>query len=204
MAKVKAPLFSFSASGKLADSLVYGSWKGLDVVRQYIIPANPNTSGQVTQRGYLTDAVAMVQAARVDATHPLDAIDVAAYNRLAGTFGTPRTWFNAFTRIFVNQRVASLKAAIWRDGTVTPGAGTIDFEVWYTKEGANDVTAANVVYGLTPTALINTQAVVQAAGHYNFQIAGLTPNIVVYFQLRPTAHVDFVGADSGIYTGKPT
>jgi len=41
MAKVNAPLFSFNASGKLANSLVYFAWKGLDVVRSYIVPANP-------------------------------------------------------------------------------------------------------------------------------------------------------------------
>src|SRR3989304_5419175 len=45
MAKLKAPLLSFGASGKLADTLVYFPWKGLAVVRSYVIPANPNTAG---------------------------------------------------------------------------------------------------------------------------------------------------------------
>src|SRR3972149_2455449 len=38
MAKLKAPLLSFGASGKLADTLVYFPWKGLAVVRSYVIP----------------------------------------------------------------------------------------------------------------------------------------------------------------------
>jgi len=37
---------SFGASGKLAESLVYFSWKGISSVRQYIIPANPQSAGQ--------------------------------------------------------------------------------------------------------------------------------------------------------------
>src|SRR3989304_1243517 len=58
MAKLKAPLLSFGASGKLADTLVYFPWKGLAVVRSYVIPANPNSAGQQTQRGIPTGAVA--------------------------------------------------------------------------------------------------------------------------------------------------
>ncbi len=46
MAKVTGPLMSFTASGKLADSIVYFNWKGIASVRQFIIPANPQSEGQ--------------------------------------------------------------------------------------------------------------------------------------------------------------
>lgn len=46
MAKVTGPLMSFSASGKLADALVFFTHKGRNVVRQYLKPANPQTSAQ--------------------------------------------------------------------------------------------------------------------------------------------------------------
>lgn len=46
MAKVTGPLMSISASGKIADTLVFGSWKGRNVVRQYIVPANPQSDAQ--------------------------------------------------------------------------------------------------------------------------------------------------------------
>jgi len=52
MAKVKAPLMSFDARGQIAKSLVYLGWKGLKTVRQYVIPANPKSSDQQTQRGF--------------------------------------------------------------------------------------------------------------------------------------------------------
>ncbi len=50
MAKVTGPLQSFSASGKLADSIVFAAWKGIAYVRQYVIPSNPQSSGQGDQR----------------------------------------------------------------------------------------------------------------------------------------------------------
>jgi len=50
MAKVTGPLMSMSASGKIADSIVFAMRKGQAVVRQFIIPANPQTSSQGDQR----------------------------------------------------------------------------------------------------------------------------------------------------------
>jgi len=49
MAKLKAPLMSLGASGALGKALVFFGWKGLDVVREYVIPANPKTTAQNTQ-----------------------------------------------------------------------------------------------------------------------------------------------------------
>ncbi|GAH96000.1 unnamed protein product, partial [marine sediment metagenome] len=37
MAKLKGPLFSLGASQQLGKALVFFGWKGLDVVREYVI-----------------------------------------------------------------------------------------------------------------------------------------------------------------------
>ena len=50
MAKVTGPLFSMSASGKLANSIVFFGWKGIHVVREWITPSNPQTGTQGDQR----------------------------------------------------------------------------------------------------------------------------------------------------------
>jgi len=50
MAKVTGPLMSMSASGKLADSIVFFGWKGVNVVRQWLKPANPQSAAQGNQR----------------------------------------------------------------------------------------------------------------------------------------------------------
>lgn len=102
MAKVRGPLLSLGASGQLAETLVFGTWKGIDVARQYVTPANPQTAPQTTQRGYMTDAV----AAWHDATNVLTATDKAAWNRLAGVLDSAMSGFNAFCRYFINERVA--------------------------------------------------------------------------------------------------
>jgi len=46
MAKVTGPLYSMSASGKIADAMVFFGWKGTNVVRQWLKPANPQSAGQ--------------------------------------------------------------------------------------------------------------------------------------------------------------
>ena len=46
MAKVISPLFSFEASGKIADSMVFFTWKGRNVVRKWTIPTNPMSENQ--------------------------------------------------------------------------------------------------------------------------------------------------------------
>lgn len=53
MAKTQGPLFSVSASGKFADALVYFTWKGVNVVRQWVIPTNKMSLGQGDTRIFL-------------------------------------------------------------------------------------------------------------------------------------------------------
>lgn len=101
MVKPKAPLFGFGASGKLGDALVYGSWKGIDVAREYVIPANPKSTAQTTQRGFFDTAVAEWHEFKQDG----NALDYEAWNRQAGVLGG-MSGFNAFVRNYVNQRVA--------------------------------------------------------------------------------------------------
>jgi len=51
MARLTGPLFSLGASGTIADTLTYASWKGIPYVRTRVIPANPNTAEQQEVRG---------------------------------------------------------------------------------------------------------------------------------------------------------
>lgn len=50
MAKVTAPLLSFGARGQIGKTQVYSVWKGLPYVRQYVQPANPNSTEQALTR----------------------------------------------------------------------------------------------------------------------------------------------------------
>lgn len=50
MAKVFGPLHSDSASGKIANAMVYFAVRGINVVRQYVIPKNLMSEDQGDQR----------------------------------------------------------------------------------------------------------------------------------------------------------
>jgi len=54
MAKVTAPILSFGASGQIAKTQVYASWKGRPYARRHVIPANPNTADQQLTRNAFT------------------------------------------------------------------------------------------------------------------------------------------------------
>jgi len=53
MAKVVGPLMSYEARGKIADMVVYFPWKGINVVRQWLKPTNPQDADQMRQRSIL-------------------------------------------------------------------------------------------------------------------------------------------------------
>lgn len=50
MVKVTGPGMSLDASGSLAGALVFSKWKGRNYIRQHVIPANPQSDGQVGMR----------------------------------------------------------------------------------------------------------------------------------------------------------
>lgn len=50
MATTKAPLFGLGASGALAGSIVFSSWRGRTYVRRLSIPSNPKSGLQVGMR----------------------------------------------------------------------------------------------------------------------------------------------------------
>ena len=68
MAKLTAPLLSLGASGKIADTLVMATWKGIPYARQYVIPANPKTTDQTNQRNAFKASVAAWRNYITDAT----------------------------------------------------------------------------------------------------------------------------------------
>lgn len=54
MAKLTGPLLSFGAQGQVGKTLVTASWKGVKYARQYVVPANPQTSEQSATRDVFT------------------------------------------------------------------------------------------------------------------------------------------------------
>ncbi|MBA7574179.1 hypothetical protein ES708_15981 [subsurface metagenome] len=205
MAKVISPLFSFGASGQLAKSIVFFPWKGLNVVRQWVCPANPKSSAQVTHRGYLTAAVQAIHDAMVEAVEPLNVLDKAAYATWASLSATPRTWFNEACRQWIDQSVLGKTPAMYRGGTVVPTTTQLVFTVFSDAIDTAMITAGTFFYGTTKTTLLESQAAVvtvldhEAVG----TLTGLTNGTRYWAQFRPSADPDWVGSDGPIYSGVP-
>lgn len=71
MAKVYMPLMSARASGKIAKSMVHFYWKGLNVVRNWVIPTNPRDIDQKVIRQKLAAMGKNLKViSRATATHP--------------------------------------------------------------------------------------------------------------------------------------
>lgn len=197
MAKVTAPLFSFSASGQLAKTLVYAKWKGIDDVRSYVVPANPNSAGQQTQRGYFAEAV--------DLWHTLGitADDATAWNRYAATLPSPQSGFNAFVASYIDLRVGGLAAAAiamgFNGSLVDSGAGQVDMEI----EEDGSAVAVDFIWGYSPTSLINVAAGVEAANVWTAANVAATSGATVYMRPRIEDGANGVIGWAGIYRFGP-
>ncbi|MBA7571910.1 hypothetical protein ES708_13680 [subsurface metagenome] len=205
MAILKAPLLSLGASGALGKTLVYFGWKGLDVVREYVVPANPKTGAQTTQRGFLADAVAKIHEAMALAANGIDALDTAAYALWASTEKSPRTWFNQACMNWIDVEVAGAEPCIFSDGEcLDPDKTDALLSIYLNEKSATDMLAGTFYYGTSPTALINSIAGVMEAG-VKFDltdaagIAGLVAGVKYFWQFRADAADPCEGAKSGIY-----
>ena len=96
MSKVKGPLLSISASGKIADSIVFGKWKGVKYARAYMAPPyNPQSSAQTAQRTKFSAAVALWQGK--------DASVKSDWNARAQALGYNMSGFNFFVQQYIAQ-----------------------------------------------------------------------------------------------------
>lgn len=206
MAKLNAPLFSFNASGQLAKALVYFGWKGLDVVRSYVVPTNPNTTAQATQRGYFTAAVAKIHVAQAQAAMPLVETDLVAYSQWGLTERTPRTWFNQIVKNWVDTKVLANVPVVFSGGTM------LDYDhldarpyIFLNEEVGATLAAGKFYLGTSKTALIKSKVATIVAGNSaNLGIAAgfddLTAGVKYYWQFRADAGDGCEGAESGIYS----
>lgn len=195
MAKLKAPLFSFGASGSLAKTLVYFNWKGINAVREYVVPSNPQTTPQTTQRGYMTAAVTEYHGAAYSEA------DITAWARLAGAEGLIMTGFNRMVKEFIDE---AIEGNAWeRIHHVTfplTQAENLDVRVEKAAGGNNPYAR----YGTRKTYFPDSQIIGSEAGDFwRTTIAGLTANTLYYFYFDVgTSETDY--GRTGIYMVRTT
>jgi len=57
MVRVTGPFLSLDARGTLGDVMTGSFWRGINYIRQRIVPHNPKSTRQTAIRGVLTDGV---------------------------------------------------------------------------------------------------------------------------------------------------
>ena len=205
MAKLKAPCMSLGASGQLGKAIVFFPWKGLNVAREFVVPANPNTGAQQTIRGYLKDCVAAIHAAQALAALKLGPVDIAAYAAWASVVAAASTWFNQINRNWIVQKVKAKKTAIYRGGEVVSASKKLTITIYSDAIATGEITVGDFWYGTSKSALINFKDATitvldkKATAEITFAVGG-TKNFI---QFRPTTHANYIGTYSGIYYGTP-
>jgi len=197
LAKLNAPLFSFNASGKLANALVYFGWKGLDCVRSYVIPANPKPTAQNTQRGYVTAAVTAIHVAQGLAADAWASLDSMAYALWGSCYATPRTWFNQAVKNWIDVSVAGKTPSIFYDAVIdaAPATTHISLDI----DAKVTVGTAKCFYGTSKTALINSVACTGTPPNYLADITPTVPGTKYFFQVRANTGEAGEGVRRGIY-----
>lgn len=175
MAKTTAPLFSFSASGAIGKALVYFPWKGIPVVRRYVVPANPEAPLQVAQRDRLELAVTEWHLGKYTAA------DKTAWNRYAVTLAKPMSGFNAFVKSFVDLLISGVPVVDppYNAACITGGAGLVD--VGIDEDG--EATTCYCRWGYSPTAM-NTQVVMVEAPANTWVATGIAATVGAKFYCR--------------------
>lgn len=112
MPKVNSPLLSMDARGQIGKSMVFSTWKGIAYTRRYVIPANPRTVKQSTNRNIWQTLGVMWQYAPAPV--------LAAFNTFAR--GKPLTGRNKF--FAVNQPIFAVQppVTVMSGLIVSPGA----------------------------------------------------------------------------------
>lgn len=191
MAKVISPLLSGKAYGQIMKSLVFFPWKSLNCVRGYVIPSNPNTSGQQAQRTKLTNAV--------DKWHDTAMIDAdkTAWNLLATTFAEVMSGFNAFVRKHILAVIAGGSWKEWYNMSFTPtGASTCDIGI----DTDDTLVVAKLFIGTSKTFMPTEFSSDGVGASQNFSVTGLEDGVTYYFWIRSGTGTK--NGQTGIYKEK--
>jgi len=178
MAKVKAPLLSLGASGKLGNTLVGFTWKGIKVMREYVIPANPQTADQTTQRNLFTDAVYSWRN-YITNTEIRD-----AWNKEALVSGSPQSGFNramsSITQITASDPDASYASSYVEGAGETCAITMKNIDDNATGDEAGDF---EIWAGDEPSSLLLIETKTIAAGVITTSALAASP-CVKYVQIR--------------------
>ena len=177
MEKLKGPLMSIDARGKLADSMVFMGWKGLKTVRQHVTPANPKTQAQKDQRALMREAVALWHDTAFTEA------DKDALTVWAATLPATMSGFNAIVKDYVDSQVAEKTYEPLYNveiGEPTSEGATI------TVESASNKTA-KLYIGASKTTMLTEKTGNYEGTTWTFTLTGLASQTEYFFYVINTA-----------------
>lgn len=192
MAKVFMPLLSAQASGKLAKSMVHFYWKGLNVVRQWVIPTNPRDVNQKLVRQKLA-SIGKTVGAMVTPCTAL-AAGCSLYQSLVAATPANMIW-NAY---FVKKSLEDLKTEANFTALSAAVAAADSIDTWQAQAAALGLTTLTGVYyatAITP----EMQLAMAAYAAHKLSLSGTTSAYTTYPSNWVTAEIidfatDFVTA----------
>lgn len=98
-AKVVGPLMSLGASGTVGQTLTFGKWRGVQWVREWFKPANPQSTTQTNVRTAFQLAIAYFQ-------DTLSAAQKTAYD--TGAEGEEYSGYNLYMKRVMNEYITDL------------------------------------------------------------------------------------------------
>ena len=187
------------ARGALGKSLVFIGWKGVKSVRQYVVPANPNTAAQSTQRSIMSNCVNFWQT--------IVAAAKTAWNAWAPYEATPMSGFNAATKAGVAQQRDDTANVMIDTLTITPGDGQLAIACTARKVSdqslVESLTNLRIVYGTTARVLGTTATLTWDAGNSDYEVtlSGLTNGTLYYLRASDNDSGIMI---SGLYSDTPS
>jgi hypothetical protein len=154
---------------------VFFPWKGIQSVREHVVPSNPNSTAQQTQRGYMSAAVAEWHTGNYTTE------DVGAFNRFAGILAKTMSGFNAFCQKHIAENMLGNTWKFIRNVLIS------DIVVdGCTVTCTAPLAGATILlkYGTRKTYLGSEETMNDlTGGQYDFDLTGLAPSTKYYFQI---------------------
>lgn len=192
MAKVKGPAFSLGARGAIGKTLIYNVWKGIDYVKEYVVPANPKTEDQKEQRLYFKHVLIWWHVAG------WKAIDIKAWNLYASTVGKAMSGFNAFVSLGLKAHRAAKEFNLMTNCVITKttiALCSVDIDTTLTAN-------VKLYIGTSKTSMYTAHEGTGDGETYTIPLddPALLPSTVYYFYIIDTT--DGAAGRTGIYSFK--
>lgn len=123
MAKVTGPLFSMDARNKFGGALVFTAWKGRNVVRQLVTPANPMTQNQEDARNRVR-GTGKAQKQVNTSIEIQDTFDFTDKQLLTAKAPAGQAWNGFLTNVMIGKNDITDEAAAAAWTTLTSGQKT--------------------------------------------------------------------------------